>query len=383
MLKSLKIMLLMLLFCFGSSALLPGQTVVQVDAGRGDVPVHIPSSYDPSVATGLLMVLHGYTFSGAGMEAYFNLAPLTEEHGFIYTYPDGSIDSLGFRFWNATSACCDMDSSGIDDVGYLLGLLDLVASQYNVDPLRVHIVGHSNGGFMAYRLICEDSERFASIVSFAGATYNDPADCNATSPCHTLQIHGTLDPIVNYFGGFINDTYPSATQTCTQWAAHNGCLPNPVSGSNINLDGGIPFSETTVQRWEAGCDDGGSAELWSILLGGHLPIPSGQMADLIFQYLLDHPKPAPSTIDQFIRGDSNADQFIDISDAIGTLDYLFGNGAIGCRESANCNSDASLDISDVIYLLGFMFANGSQPGSPFPACGPQPIFLDCLTPTCP
>jgi hypothetical protein len=107
------------------------------------------------------------------------------------------------------------------------------------------------------------------------------------------------------------------------------------------------------------------------------------MADLIFQYLLDHPKPAPSTIDQFIRGDSNADQSIDISDAIGTLDYLFGNGSIGCRESANCNSDASLDISDVVYLLGFMFANGSQPGSPFPTCGPQPIFLDCLTPTCP
>ncbi|MEE2857360.1 MAG: prolyl oligopeptidase family serine peptidase, partial [Planctomycetota bacterium] len=351
--------------------------------GRGDVPVHIPSSYDPAVPAGLLLVLHSYILDGAGMEAYFNLAPLTEEHGFIYTYPDGSIDSLGFRFWNATSACCDMDNSGIDDVGYLLGLLDLVASQYNVDPLRVHIAGHSNGGFMAYRLICEDSERFASIVSFAGATHNDPADCNATSPCHVLQIHGTLDPIVNYYGGFINDTYPSATQTCTQWAAHNGCLPNPVSGSNINIDGGIPFSETTVQRWEAGCDDGGSAELWSILLGGHLPVPSGQMADLIFQYILEHPKPTPIAVDQFIRGDSNADQSIDLSDAIETLNYLFGNGAIGCRESANCNSDLSVDLSDVVYLLGFMFANGPPPGSPFPDCGPQPLSLDCVSPTCP
>lgn len=383
MLKSLKFMLWMLLFSFGSSASLPGQTVVQVDAGRGDVPVHIPSSYDPAVPAGLLLVLHSYILDGAGMEAYFNLAPLTEEHGFIYTYPDGSIDSLGFRFWNATSACCDMDNSGIDDVGYLLGLLDLVASQYNVDPLRVHIAGHSNGGFMAYRLICEDSERFASIVSFAGATHNDPADCNATSPCHVLQIHGTLDPIVNYYGGFINDTYPSATQTCTQWAAHNGCLPNPVSGSNINIDGGIPFSETTVQRWEAGCDDGGSAELWSILLGGHLPVPSGQMADLIFQYILEHPKPTPIAVDQFIRGDSNADQSIDLSDAIETLNYLFGNGAIGCRESANCNSDLSVDLSDVVYLLGFMFANGPPPGSPFPDCGPQPLSLDCVSPTCP
>ncbi len=363
---------------------LEAQTTDILNLGRGNVTVHIPSSYDPTQPTPLLMMLHGYSSSGSFMENYFQFLPLTEQHGFIYLYPDGSVDSFGFRFWNATDACCNFDGSAIDDVGYLTQLIDAVSAAYHVDPLRIHLVGHSNGGFMAHRMACVDPNRFASIVSFAGAAFNNPANCGATDPVHVLQIHGTLDAVVGYNGGTIAAPYPSALGSCQQWVSRNGCFGAPVSGNSINLDGGIFGNETTVDRWENGCVVNGSVELWSILLGGHLPIPSFQMSDLIFQHILDHPKVAVGPPPGFVRGDTNGDLGVDLSDAIVILNHLFSGGDLGCREAANCNSDQTLDLSDGIYLLGYLFGSGPAPGDPFSTCGDQPMWLDCQTPiACP
>ena len=83
---------------------LSGQTNVTVDAGRGPVVVQVPSSYDPAEPAPLLLLLHGYLFTGQMMEDYFDFGPLCEQNGFILTYPDGNVDSLGAQFWNATNA---------------------------------------------------------------------------------------------------------------------------------------------------------------------------------------------------------------------------------------------------------------------------------------
>jgi hypothetical protein len=58
----------------------------------------------------------------------------------------------------------------------------------------------------------------------------------------------------------------------------------------------------------------------------------------------------------FLRGDSNTDGTVDISDAINTLGYLFtGGGRVTCLDAADANDDGTLDISDAIFSLGFLF----------------------------
>ena len=127
------------------------------------------------------------------------------------------------------------------------------------------------------------------------------------------------------------------------------------SGANINFDALIFGNETSVLRWQEGCAAGGSVEFWSILLGGHLPLLTSQASSLIFQHLIDHPKPtAPGG---FIRGDVGGDGAIDLSDAVALLLHLFSSANLDCREAGNSNADGSLDISDVIYLLTYMFSN--------------------------
>ena len=89
-----------------ASASAPAELVV---GGDRPVTVQVPASYDASRPAPLLIVLHGYTGSGQEIDDYFGVASVAEARGFVYASPDGTIDTDGNRFWNATDACCNFD----------------------------------------------------------------------------------------------------------------------------------------------------------------------------------------------------------------------------------------------------------------------------------
>ena len=78
----------------------------------------------------------------------------------------------------------------------------------------------------------------------------------------------------------------------------------------------------------------------------------------------------------FHRGDINSDSNLDISDAVGTLDYLFSGGAPpACLEASDFNNDRVIDISDAVASLNYLFSGGEPPAAPGPPeadCGPDP-----------
>ena len=265
-------------------ALIAGE--LSVDLGRGPVSVLIPTGYQPETPAPLLLLLHGYTSSGSETEAILQFAPEADARGMIYAFPDGTEDFLGNRFWNATDACCNFFGSVVDDVGYLLSLIVEISSQLNVDAQRVYIAGHSNGGFMAYRFACDQAETIAAVVSVAGATFLDVADCTPSRPVKTLQIHGTADGTIDYDGGFTVDFYPGAIETTETWATYNGCDPVATVGSPLDLESTLPGAETTVMRYETGCESGASASLWTIEGGGHVPNISSTFTATVADFLL-------------------------------------------------------------------------------------------------
>lgn len=258
---------------FGLVFLTPGLWAGELDInlGRGPVTVQIPTSYNASVPMPLVLSLHGYTGTGAGHEAYFQMAPVAETRGFLYAYPDGTSDPVG-QFWNATDACCNFIGSSVDDSAYLRDLIVAVSAQLNVDPERVFIMGHSNGGFMSYRMACDNADLVAAVASLAGATWNNAANCNPSLPVRVLQIHGTNDDVILYDGGTIVATYPSAVETVEQWAVFNGCSLNPqIFSEELDLDSSISGAESTRTLYAEGCAAGSSVELWTIPEGSHSP----------------------------------------------------------------------------------------------------------------
>ncbi len=264
-----------------------------IDLGRGPVTVHEPSGYDGS-PTPLVLLLHGYSASGSAQESYFGFLPILDEYGFFYLFPDGTVDGFGNRFWNATDACCDFGGLMPDDSGYLRALLDEVIAQRNVDLDRVYVMGHSNGGFMSYRMACDHADLVAAIMSLAGATFADETDCAPVAPVHVLQVHGTADTVVLYDGGTITGVpYPGAVESVETWAAYDGCTPvADTSADPIDLDRSIPGDETTITRYTDACDPGGSAELWSIAGGAHSPLLVTDFSHRIMHWFYAHPKGA-------------------------------------------------------------------------------------------
>lgn len=248
----------------------------------------VPSGYRTSTPTPLVLLLHGYGSSGRAQADYFGLRSDAEEHGYLLAHPDGLVDSRGSRFWNATDACCNFYGNPVNDVAYLGAVIDDVAAHYSVDPRRVFVIGHSNGGFMAHRLACEIGGRLAAVVSLAGAVWANPGSCPAANPVNVLQVHGDADETILYRG---RPNYPSAPETVAIWAQKNRCDGAlEAAGADKDLDMQIPGSETRTES-HAGCPPGGAAGLWTIQGGGHIPRLGASWADEVWTYLSAHAKP--------------------------------------------------------------------------------------------
>ncbi|MAC70365.1 MAG: hypothetical protein CMP84_09175 [Gammaproteobacteria bacterium] len=263
-----------------------------IDFGRGDVLVKVPESYSASEAHPLIILLHGYTSSGRNQDSYFQVSDLADDYGFLFAAPDGVREPSGneSRFWNASDACCNFFGVEVDDSEYVRSIIDEMKQRYNVDENRVFLIGHSNGGFMSFRMAYEHSDAVAAIASLAGANHMDQREA-PENPVHILQIHGTNDETIGYQGGDIMDNrYPSALQSVRRWATYNGCSQDGMGRELRDLEASLPGHESGVLKFEVGCKPGGSAELWTIASGTHVPVLSDTFAAQVVEWLLAHPK---------------------------------------------------------------------------------------------
>ncbi len=253
----------------------------------------VPPSYDKSTPMPLVVALHGYNKASSTYETgLLGLDPLYQTAGFLLIAPAGKKDSNDAFFWNATDACCNFDANPVDDVAYINGLVDEIVAAYNVDARRIYVVGHSNGGFMAYRLACTSASRFAAIISVAGATFEDVAACTPSARINVLQIHGTADNTIKYDGSSIKvqnveHPYPSAAGSVQRWAAYNGCAATTTPGFALDLTSAAG-AETDPVSYDA-CPAGGSVALWTVNGAPHLVLMSSGLP--LWDWLVAHPKP--------------------------------------------------------------------------------------------
>lgn len=322
-----------------------------------DYAVHVPPAYVEGTPMPLVILLHGYGASGAIQEAYMQFQPLADEYGFLYLHPDGAVDAGGNRYWNATDACCDFGNTGIDHSGMLRALIDSTKANFSVDDRRVWIIGHSNGGFMAYRMACDHADSVAAIVSLAGATFDDPNQCAPVEPVHVLQIHGTNDGTILYGGGNIGgNTYPGAIESVETWAAYDGCDIVPDnSAPNIDLDAGIPGNDSSVTRYLSQCSPGGSGELWTIHGGAHVPDLSDSFSRQVVEYLYAHPKPGAGS--NYCQSSANSSGAAAVMDA-------FGSASLAANDLALFASGLPANQFGIFYYgpeeQSLVFGNGTR-----------------------
>ena len=86
---------------------------------------------------------------------------------------------------------------------------------------------------------------------------------------------------------------------------------------------------------------------------------------------------SPAGDREFVRGDSNDDGLVDISDAVAVLLYLFEGAATpSCPDAADGDDSGAIDLTDSVYVLQYLFSQGPQPPAPFPLPGADPTPSD-------
>jgi polyhydroxybutyrate depolymerase len=153
----------------------------------------------------LVVVMHGSGENGAQMriETGYGFERLADQHRFAVVYPNAHGDD-----WNACGTVGDVSANGrdIDDVGFLTGLVDKLATDIGTDPARVFAAGSSRGGFMAFRLALEVPSRFRAVAAVSANVHTpDNFKCKpAQGGASVMIMNGTEDPLVPFDGGQVS-----------------------------------------------------------------------------------------------------------------------------------------------------------------------------------
>jgi len=193
----------------------------------------VPASYDRAHPAPLLVALHPFASSGRAMEALTGLDLAAEEAGFLVAYPD-SLDLT----WNDGRP--EVDDSLLlqwtDDLGFTSALLDELAGEYSLDPDRVMLAGFGSGGLLAYRLACEQPERFDRVAVVGALPWAYlPELCPEGPASQDLLIAlGSADPSYPPNGRWTSDSSDnqlmrtlSVTETLAFWQERAGCDSEP------------------------------------------------------------------------------------------------------------------------------------------------------------
>lgn len=247
--------------------------------GAREVELDVPDGFTEGKQYPLILVLHGYGANGFAQKAVFQTKGILDSNDALVLAPDGTVDSMGKQFWNAGPECCDFDGKNPDDVAYLGGLLDAVMADWPVDPARVYLVGHSNGGYMSYRMACERADIIASIGVLAGLVSSAPA-CNPAHPVSVLHMHGTADELV---------PFTEAASSITAWEGHDHCGTTMTAGADLDIESNLAGAETHTSVAD-GCPSGVGIEEWTIEGGSHIPSFGPTYGRRVFDWLSAHPR---------------------------------------------------------------------------------------------
>ncbi|MDT7544247.1 MAG: polyhydroxybutyrate depolymerase [Actinomycetota bacterium] len=170
----------------------------------------------------LLIVLHGLYLDPGTAEASSGMDAIADSQDVALAYPAGLNGS-----WNAGICCGDAHAQHLDDVGFLIHVVQLVAQLRPIDLDRVYLAGFSNGGMMALKAVCDRPDVFAAAVSMSG-TLQTP--CQGRRPVSALMLHGLQDTTIPYAGqrhsSFLGTPITPVPTSAARLAARSACVDN-------------------------------------------------------------------------------------------------------------------------------------------------------------
>lgn len=263
--------------------------------------------------------------------------------------PSISSDGRSIAFSSTAANLVAGDANGVTDVF----LHDLESSK----TARASLAAGGDPANGESQSIWYALSRDASVLAFRSKASNlVPGATKTTASIYVRRSPGDFDPPVPSCPDPIVAEWTSVEGAVVDFdvAATDSCDPAPAVEADPPSGSLFPLGETTVT---VTATDG-----------------AGNRATCAFTVTV-------TSSERFLRGDSNGDARVNITDAVHVLRYLFAGGGVPpCLDAADVNDDGSISVSDAIYLLQF-FARRidalPDPGPRTPGPDPTPDGLDC------
>ena len=233
----------------------PGShTTINLPSGRSFI-LSVPENYTAQKQWPVVLAFHGWGQSAENLRGYSRLDAAQA----ITVFPTGKK-----KAWSPAPYA---ETSGSEDKKFVLDILDSLRATYNVDDSRLYATGMSNGGGFAAYLACQMPGIFHSVATISAAYYEDILKDCAHEPVGRLDMHGTDDPVVGYYGGTRHKTkYFSVESVLEQDRKRNKCSEKVDTNRLVN--------NALDMHWR-GC----SAPLEHIRIGGGSHVWPGGLGD--------------------------------------------------------------------------------------------------------
>ena len=239
---------------------------------------------------GVVLDIPGYTSNGDEEDLGTNMRALGQQHGYVIVQPTPP----------------GLPATWVQSVDNpkLMSFVTDVTTAFAIDPKRVHVMGFSQGGALAWGLICAHADTLASAASLAAASpwVANYQGCDLVAPAvpsqviPVLQVHGHNDLVVNFSAYAL--TQLDAAQKLWGWSDDSGVIFKTGDGYEATRFTGA--SGVVYELWEhdymaantlgGHCFPGGApvGVLWNNY--GCSPPNGFVYGEVAMQFFRDHPK---------------------------------------------------------------------------------------------
>jgi len=196
------------------------------------VIVRTPAGYNPLVASPLLVMYSGATFDAAMTESDTGLTGPATEGGYVVAYIDHLVPDADANIQEAADAVASIEGA------------------WCVDPERVYLSGHSDGGSMTHLVVLRGWVDAAAIApSASGLRADSLREVSCVSRAlPVLELHSKDDemfPVTEGYGGDVAKWFATCSQCGAPSAADaEGC----VVYSECSAGGDVEYCEGTGEH---------------------------------------------------------------------------------------------------------------------------------------
>lgn len=234
--------------------------------------VFTSSKYKKNNKLPLVILLHPGGTDAKTMMSYTSMNELAEKENFVCAYPEAFK-----KYWNDGRDFDGIPSQlmQIDDVGFILQMIDEIEKEYGIDKKRIFVSGASSGAMMCYRLACEVPDKIKAIAPIiATMPENLSFKCNPKQAISIITIIGIQDPVVPFKGGDVKldgkllGRCMSSEATLNFWLTANQCIKDSVD--MIKMEDTDKIDGITVTKFEYNvCQNSTKIHYYTMKGGGH------------------------------------------------------------------------------------------------------------------